>query len=303
MGMPAARVGDFHMCPMVDPGPKPHVGGPINPPGAITVQIGGQPAARMSDMATCVGPPDSITKGAFPVPISNLPAARMTDNCAHGGIIMIGCPTVLIGLAGTAGNVAAGTAACNAAANGRTSGATSQSTNNCGLESARQVVNSATGGNLTEQQMLNYATSTPMPGSPAASGNLATPNGGTWPVTQSQTMTNLGVPSSNGAWSRDAAGLAMSGGRGTLVNVDAGSLWPTTHGINPGSGAWHVVTVTGMEYDASGNVTNYIINDTGPSGAGVVNCGIRVPAATFEAAVGAYHTPSAGLVTTNNQVW
>jgi len=54
-GQPAARVGDRHTCPMVDPGPKPHVGGPILPPGAPTVLICGQPAARMGDMATCVG--------------------------------------------------------------------------------------------------------------------------------------------------------------------------------------------------------------------------------------------------------
>ena len=63
-GQPAARVGDLHTCPMVD-GLKPHVGGPIMPPGGATVLIGGQPAARMGDVAQCVGPPDSIL-GGFP---------------------------------------------------------------------------------------------------------------------------------------------------------------------------------------------------------------------------------------------
>lgn len=62
-GLPAARVGDNHVCPMSD-GPKPHVGGPITGPGSPTVLIGGQPAARMGDMAQCAGPPDSILKGA-----------------------------------------------------------------------------------------------------------------------------------------------------------------------------------------------------------------------------------------------
>jgi len=96
---PAARVGDMHVCPMVTPGvpPIPHVGGPILPPGCLTVLIGGQPAACMGDMATCVGPPDSIVKGSATVLIGNKPAARMGDNCAHGGTIVVGCPTVMIG--------------------------------------------------------------------------------------------------------------------------------------------------------------------------------------------------------------
>ncbi len=97
--MPAARVSDMHVCPMVTPGtpPIPHVGGPILPPGGVTVLIGGMPAARMGDMATCVGPPDVIVKGSATVMISNMPAARLGDTCAHGGTIVVGCPTVLIG--------------------------------------------------------------------------------------------------------------------------------------------------------------------------------------------------------------
>ncbi|MBX3382914.1 MAG: PAAR domain-containing protein [Phycisphaeraceae bacterium] len=96
---PAARVGDFHMCPMVTPGtpPVPHVGGPILPPGVPTVLIGGVPAATATGMATCVGPPDTIAKGSATVLIGGKPAARMGDTCAHGGMIMIGFPTVLIG--------------------------------------------------------------------------------------------------------------------------------------------------------------------------------------------------------------
>lgn len=89
----------MHVCPMVTPGvpPIPHVGGPILPPGAVTVLIGGLPAARVGDMATCVGPPDSIVKGSMTVLICNMPAARMGDMTAHGGTIVLGCPTVLIG--------------------------------------------------------------------------------------------------------------------------------------------------------------------------------------------------------------
>ena len=99
MGAPAARIGDMHMCPMVTPGvpPIPHVGGPVLPPGKPTVLIGMMPAATVSSMCVCVGPPDSIVLGSTTVMIGGMPAARMGDSTAHGGKIIIGCPTVLIG--------------------------------------------------------------------------------------------------------------------------------------------------------------------------------------------------------------
>jgi uncharacterized Zn-binding protein involved in type VI secretion len=75
----------------------PHVGGPILPPGCPTVLIGSLPAARMTDLATCVGPPDMIAMGSMTVTIGGLPAARMGDITAHGGVIVIGFPTVNIG--------------------------------------------------------------------------------------------------------------------------------------------------------------------------------------------------------------
>ncbi|MHC4529713.1 MAG: PAAR domain-containing protein [Planctomycetota bacterium] len=97
---PAARITDMHTCPMQDPtpvGPKPHVGGPILPPGCPTVLIGFLPAACVGDAATCVGPPDAIAKGSMTVLIGNRPAARMGDSMAHGGTIVAGFPTVMIG--------------------------------------------------------------------------------------------------------------------------------------------------------------------------------------------------------------
>lgn len=92
----AARVGDMHTCPASD-GPKPHVGGPILPPGATNVLIGGMPAAKQGDMCTCTGPPDSITKGSATVTINGVPAARQGDQTAHGGLITLGLATVIIG--------------------------------------------------------------------------------------------------------------------------------------------------------------------------------------------------------------
>jgi uncharacterized Zn-binding protein involved in type VI secretion len=96
MGMPAARITDMHVCPMVTV-LVPHVGGPILPPGAVTVLIGGLPAARVGDMAVCVGPPDVIALGSFTVLTMSMPQARMLDITAHGGTIVLGCPTVLVG--------------------------------------------------------------------------------------------------------------------------------------------------------------------------------------------------------------
>ena len=96
MGQPAARLTDMHVCPMVT-GIVPHVGGPILPVCAPTVLTGKLPQARVTDMLTCVGPPDVIVKGSATVFVSGLPAARMLDTTAHGGVIMLGCFTVLIG--------------------------------------------------------------------------------------------------------------------------------------------------------------------------------------------------------------
>jgi len=99
MGMPAARVSDMHVCPMVTPGvpPIPHVGGPILPPCAVTVITGKLPQARVTDQALCVGPPDVIVKGSTTVLVNKLPAARIGDMTAHRGSIVLGCFTVLIG--------------------------------------------------------------------------------------------------------------------------------------------------------------------------------------------------------------
>jgi uncharacterized Zn-binding protein involved in type VI secretion len=97
---PAARLTDMHTCPMqtmAGPVPVPHVGGPIIGPGAPTVLIGMMPAAKVGDMCVCIGPPDSIVKGSATVLIGGMPAARMGDSTAHGGSIVLGLPTVMIG--------------------------------------------------------------------------------------------------------------------------------------------------------------------------------------------------------------
>ncbi len=96
MGMPQARITDMHVCPMVTV-LVPHVGGPILPPGVPNVLVCGLPAATMTSMCVCVGPPDVIIKGSATVLIGKKPAARLLDNTAHGGMIVLGAPTVIVG--------------------------------------------------------------------------------------------------------------------------------------------------------------------------------------------------------------
>ena len=102
----------MHVCPKVEPGPVPHIGGPIVQ-GSPDVIIGGMPATRVGDMATCIGPPDKVSAGSSTVLINGKPAARMGDSCGHGGKIVIGCPTVLIGDSGGSGGGAVAPATSN----------------------------------------------------------------------------------------------------------------------------------------------------------------------------------------------
>jgi uncharacterized Zn-binding protein involved in type VI secretion len=92
----AARITDMHICPMVT-GIVPHVGGPILPPGSVNVFIGALPAATLGDLLVCAGGPDTIIAGSATVLINGKPAARLGDSTVHGGAIVAGCPTVIIG--------------------------------------------------------------------------------------------------------------------------------------------------------------------------------------------------------------
>ncbi len=98
-GSPAARLGDLAVCPLVTPGipPIPHVGGPIIHPVIATVLIAGMPAATVGSLIAEVGPPATIVIGSSTVLIGGMPAARLGDSTSHGGVIVVGAPTVLIG--------------------------------------------------------------------------------------------------------------------------------------------------------------------------------------------------------------
>ena len=117
MGKPAARLGDMHLCPKVDPGPKPHVGGPVVA-GSGDVLINGVPAARVGDKLACCGPPDTIAEGSPTVLINGKPAAILGSATAHGGKITLGSLNVLIGTEATASGASAAGGGTGAAATG-----------------------------------------------------------------------------------------------------------------------------------------------------------------------------------------
>lgn len=94
-GRPAARLFDFHFCP-ARTGKRWHVGGPIVS-AEPTVLVAHRPAARLADSAICRGPMDRIVAGSAGVMVGYRPAARLADRCAHGGFIVQGAATVLIG--------------------------------------------------------------------------------------------------------------------------------------------------------------------------------------------------------------
>lgn len=291
-GKPAARTGDLHVCPMVT-GIIPHVGGPV-----IAMQMkvfaGGMPAARMGDVAVCVGPPDSIVKGAFPVPIEMKPAARQTDQTAHGGVIALGCPTVEIGLAGTTGNPRVGTALCLLAANGRPGGTLQQSNGNCGVESSRQLIQglNPTPAAQTQAGLLNQSAAAGDADMFASNGTLLPANqiGGTTPAGQVSILARNGVGArtiGQGAEGMANMQTALSAGQGVIVNLDAAPLWSPT--MTPaqiaaqGPPPWgHAVVLTGIDYDDNGNPIQVHYNDTGRG-----QCGATAPYATFASALNA----------------
>jgi uncharacterized Zn-binding protein involved in type VI secretion len=93
---------DLHVCPKVDPGPLPHLGGALLPgPGEPTVLIANFPAVREGDKAVCIGTGDTsnaVKEGTPVVLIGGKPAARQGDGMTHpGSVIVSGCPTVKIG--------------------------------------------------------------------------------------------------------------------------------------------------------------------------------------------------------------
>ena len=96
---PAAQLTSYHSCPLFNPGkpPPPHVGGPVVSPSAPTVLISGMPPVGPGSMAICQGPPDNVIIGSATVLAGGIPVSRINDSTAHGGLIVVGAPTVIVG--------------------------------------------------------------------------------------------------------------------------------------------------------------------------------------------------------------
>ncbi len=252
MANPSARVGDDHSCPMMQ-GTVPHVGGPILPPCHPTTTSGGASMARLGDKLQCKGgPPDFIVTGSATVTVGGKPAARKGDKTMHGGVVTAGFAKVLIGDAtcgGSLGNTAAGSKAFSAAATGRSSGSIQQSYQNCGVESSRQIINESNHSNVDENTLLTKA----------LNNGWAQGQGGTSPATRKLILDSEGVNSTLEPQGIQTIQQGVAEGKGVITSHDAGVLWN-----NPQySGSGHAVLVTGVEYDANGQLQTVIINDTG----------------------------------------
>ena len=241
MGKPAARVGDNHICPMFE-GPKPHVGGPIIPPGTVTVLIGGQPAAVLGSHCLCVSPvPDSIMMGSPTVFIGGVPAARLFDPTLHGGSIVFGAATVLIGEFAAVGAV--------------TVFPGQQHFGNCGVQSSQQLIHQATGQNPDENAILGVAIS----GGYAQNSAKDSERGGTSASARQQLLQEYGVSSSvlENPTKEDLA-VALKENKGLIASVEAGTLWG--YGRPVGG---HAVLISEGDFDEHGELTHVYINDTG----------------------------------------
>ena len=241
MGQPAARLGDDHTCPQWS-GDTPHVGGPILPSCEPTVLIGGLPAARVGDPAYCNGPTDIIVQGSPTVFIGGRMAARLGDRTAHGGVIVAGHASVLIGDGGGGANVmkqltdpgaelsipphvmppgdenTPGAKALSAVSSNKER---RQQYSNCGLQAVNQTLYLAKGGVVDETELLNWATKNGL----ADSGKSPRDSGGTTVDQRMKLLSQYGVAATHQPTTVDGIANAVKNGQATIVEVNGGTLF------------------------------------------------------------------------------
>jgi len=302
----AARVTDPHTCPC--PTPLPHQGGPVLPPCSLTVNINKLAAARASDRALCKIPaPNFIVTGAGTVSIDGLPAARKGDRMMHPppGQIDDGSPDVIIGgptVGVTLGDPLAGTTVCGAASAGRNpapgavfppghpsagqqipANTAAQSYNNCGVESARQIINQTTPlAPVGQEALLNQAIANG--NADNVPGNLYA-SGGTVPSQKVNILANNGIGAHEADPTMETLLQNVAEGNGVIIDVWAARIWPaavvTNSGMVPGSNSGgHSILVTGVSFDANGDLDQVTVNDTG-----LGTCGQEIAGATVGAAL------------------
>lgn len=259
MPLPAARVDDIHFCPH-------HGLGATTAPGCTTVQINQRDHAGATKPCHCDGPANFIVTGSSTVLIEGQPAARVVDKTMHGpGLVLRGSADVLIGGPSIGVSMGGGDGAldeCEMAAKGRASGDRKQSYDNCGVETARQIIRRATGAEFSEDELLEDA---------VAHGD-AKDGGTTTTRTIAQILARHGVPTSRQPQTPDGLMGAVGEGKGVITGHDAGRLYA----MEKYDGLGHAVVMTGVRFDESGRPIEVFVND---SGAGT--CGRAVPADRF----------------------
>ena len=262
MTKPAARITDNHVCPAANP--NPHVGGPVMPPTSLDVQMANLFAGRATDKALCAGPVDFIVVGSATVSVNNMMAAYLGSQTMHGGAVVMGAPNVLVGGA-PAGATLGAPGAAAAVFPGQ------QNFGNCGVQSAQQVINQATGNNMGEQPLLNWA----LTNGHADNDPNPQERGGTSASQTEDILDGQGVPSHLETGNIDNIQQTVAEGRGVISGNDAGVLWNSANPADQGAG--HAVLVTGLRYDSNGQLAGVIINDTGTG-----NSAQEIPAARFQ---------------------
>jgi uncharacterized Zn-binding protein involved in type VI secretion len=276
--------------------PVPHVGGPVQPPCSTNVQTNNLAQARGTDRLTCSGgPPNFIVTGSGTVLVNNLPAARLTSKTMHPppGFLFGASPNVLVGgpdAGVTLGNPAAGAVECQKAAGGRASQSTHQSYGNCGVESARQIINRATGGNVSEQALLDSSLQSGNAEAGADPVNHPEHHGGTFPEQRQNILAANGVPSTQQDCNMANITQAVAEGRGVITSHDVSVLW------GPNNTGGHAIVVTGIQYDANGNPVNVIVNDTGKN---PPNCSVPYPVDTYRNSLSTNNP----INVTSNPIW
>lgn len=209
----------------------------------------------MGDLLQCNGPPDVVSGGVPNVLIGTKAAARMTDSCAHGGIISIGCPTVLIGSGGWGPAKLRRQQIADALATGVFPG--QQHFGNCGVQSTAQLIYLATGKHPSEVEILKKAIHDGL----AETGRAGHPEewGGTTTVDRQKILLEYGVKSDIVKTTRQALSQALRDGKPVIVSADAGLLWSDTRFLGSG----HAVVVTGGSFDDTGKLQTVTVNDTG----------------------------------------
>jgi uncharacterized Zn-binding protein involved in type VI secretion len=282
----AARVRDMHSCPKVRV-IIPHLGGPILPPCDPTTLVNGRAQARATDNADCIGPNDLIVTGSDWVRYQGLPAARVGSKTMHGGKVLPPCsPDVFIGgpeVGVLVGDPHEAAGECWDMAKGRADNSVTQSYSNCGVESARMIVNHATDASVTEDAMFDLATSKGWAKSvvdPATKKMDRFKSGGTPDKGRQSILGAYGVSSTSMSQNMASIEQAVAEGKGIISIHKVGVLWKTTQE------GTHAVNTTGIRYGPDGKPQSVYVADT--SGNGRQGCLTELPVDRYEKSLSSY---------------